>query len=111
MNKLNILWVSDNKEAFINMVAMYALNSKMHGWWEEVNLIIWGPSANLANEDPQVQNELLEMLAHGITIEACKACADKYGVSDELSHMGINVRYMGEPLTEYLNKNEKMITI
>ena len=42
MEKLNILWTTDNKDTIYNMLFMYATNSKTHGWWPNVNVIIWG---------------------------------------------------------------------
>ena len=90
---------------------MYAINSRLNGWWNEVNIIIWGASAKLVGSDEQVQSEVLEMISHGITIEACKACCDNFGVTDKLSELGVNVRYMGEPLTGYLKSEEKLLTI
>jgi len=111
MEKLNILWTTDNKDTFFNMLAMYATNSKRREWWNKVNVIIWGASAKLAGNDTQVQTEILEMINAGVTIEACKDCADNFGVTVNLEKMGINVRYMGLPLTEYLKNGEKIITI
>lgn len=111
MEKLNILWTSDNKDTFFNMISMYAINSISHSWWEEVNVVIWGASAKLAGTDSQVQTEVLEMLKAGVKIEACKACADNLGVSDILLKLGINVRYMGNSLTDYIKSGEKILTI
>jgi hypothetical protein len=45
------------------------------------------------------------MIADGVVIEACKACSDSYGVSDQLSALGIDVKYMGTPLTEMLQSD------
>lgn len=111
MNKLNILWTTDNKDTVFNMLVMYAVNSVKHDWWKEINIIIWGASAKLIGNDTQIQTEIKEMLNHGITIEACKACCDNYEVTEKLERLGISVKYMGEPLTEYLKNNEKILTI
>jgi len=111
MGKLNILWTTDNKDTFFNMLAMYATNSKKRGWWNNVNVIIWGASAKLAGNDTQIQTEILEMINAGVTIEACKDCADNFGVTEKLERLGITVRYMGLPLTEYLKNGEKLISI
>ena len=46
----------------------------------------------------------------GVAVEACRSCADMFGVSQELEEIGIDVKYMGEPLTEYLKGDEKVIT-
>ncbi|WP_461642696.1 DsrE family protein [Labilibaculum euxinus] len=111
MEKLNVLWTTDNKDTIFNMLAMYAINSKKREWWDNVNVIIWGASVKLAGNDSQVQTEILEMIQAGVTIEACKNCADNHKVTDQLEKLGVKVRYMGSPLTEYLKNGEKLITI
>lgn len=79
MERLNILWTSNYRDTFKNMISMYSLNSIKSGWWDEVNIIIWGGSTRLSGEDSEVQKELQKLIDNGITIEACKACADKRG--------------------------------
>lgn len=111
METLNILWTTDNKDTVFNMLTMYATNAKKKEWWQKVNVIIWGASAKLAGNDTQVQTEILAMIEAGVTIEACKACADNLGVSEKLEKLGITVRYMGQALTEYIKNEEKLITI
>ncbi|MCD8079546.1 MAG: hypothetical protein LUF04_03770 [Bacteroides sp.] len=74
-------------------------------------MILWGASVKLAGYDTQVQTEILEMLNNGISIEACKDCCDTFDVSETLYKLGINVRYMGQYLTEYLKNGEKVLTI
>jgi hypothetical protein len=111
MDKINILWTTDNKDTVFNMLTMYAINSKINDWWQDVNVIIWGASAKLAGTDNQIQIEIIEMINKGVTIEACKDCCDNFGVTDKLIKIGINVRYMGEPLTNYIKAGEKILTI
>ena len=111
MNKLNILWTTDNKDTVFNMLAMYAVNSKRNRWWKDVNVIIWGASAKLVGSDTQVQTEIREMLSQGVTIEACKECCDNLNVTAKLTELGINVRYTGEALTEYIKSGEQVLTI
>ena len=111
MEKLNILWTTDNKDTVFNMLIMYATNAKIRGWWENVNLIVWGASAKLIGNDNRIQSEIMEMINQGVQIEACKDCCDNFGVTDKLIKLGINVRYMGEPLTAYIKAGEKILTI
>jgi len=42
------------------------------------------------------------MIADGVDAKACAACADSYGVSDQLREMGIEVGGMGQPLSSLL---------
>lgn len=111
MEKLNILWTTDNKDTVLHMLVMYATNSRLNGWWREVNLIIWGASAKLVGTDQEIQEAIMEMSDHGISMEACKVCCDDFGVTDTLTKLGINVRYMGEVLTAYIKSGEEVLTI
>ena len=81
---------------------MYTLNAKRRDWWENVRLVVWGPSAPLLVEDEDLQETVAAMAEEGVVLEACRACAEDYGVADELEALGVDVTYMGEPLTEYL---------
>ena len=111
METLHILWTTDNKDTFFTMLSTYALNSKKRKWWEHINLIIWGASARLAAEDTQVQTEILEMMQSGIHVEACRHCADELGVTEQLEKLGVEVKFMGVPLTTYLKSDQKLLTI
>lgn len=75
-----------------------------------VTIIIWGASTGLVGEDAEVQKELIKLMKNGITVEACKACADKMKVSDTLKEIGIEVRYMSK-LTQYIKGDDHLITI
>ncbi|MGO1818295.1 MAG: DsrE family protein [Senegalia sp. (in: firmicutes)] len=109
-DKLVILWTSRDKEVALNMVFMYALNAKIHNWWKDLTLIIWGPSSKLLSEDEELQDYISKMKEEGIDIVACKACSNNYGVTEKLEDLDIDVKYMGEPLTNYLKEDYKTIT-
>ena len=109
-NSLVIVWTSSDREVALNMVFMYAYNSMKKGWWKNVRLIVWGPSSKLLTHDKELQEHIQKMLDVGIIIDACKKCADNYGVSEELENLGITVRFMGEPLTSYLKEKKAVIT-
>jgi hypothetical protein len=47
--------------------------------------------------DLDLQEELEDLKAMGVELQACKACADLYGVTDKLKSLGIEVIYMGFP--------------
>ena len=110
LDRLIVLWTSSDKEVAVNVVFMYTLNAKIKEWWKEVCLIIWGPSSKLLSEDLELQKIIKKMKKAGVEMEACKACSDSYGVSSILEGFGIDVKYMGEPLTGYLKKGYKLIT-
>ena len=109
--KLCVLWTSGDREVALSMVFMYTKNSKLKGWWDQVLLLVWGASARLLAEDAELQRELEELKKAGVQLQACKACADMHGVSDRLAAMGVEVKYTGQPLTEILKTDWKVITV
>ena len=110
-NSLVVLWTSGDREVALKMVFMYTLNAKLKGWWKEVILIVWGPSAEILSRDEELQRQIGRMREAGVVLEACKACADQYGVSSALEDMGIAVRYMGVPLSEYLKEDRAVLAL
>lgn len=110
MRKLHLLWTTGEREVAMKVIFPYLLNAKANGWWDDINLIIWGPSARLAAGDAEIHGLLQDTMDSGITVEACQACSDAYRVSEKLASLGITVRYMGGPFTEYLDSGAKVIT-
>jgi hypothetical protein len=110
MKKLNVLWTTGERDVAIRMIFIYLMDAKGMGWFDEIDLIIWGPSANLVAQDRQVQKELDFIMQSGINVIACEGCTQAYGVTDQLRALGITVKFMGEPLTAILHGDEKLIT-
>ena len=108
--KLVILWTSADREVAENMVFLYTFNSKRFKWWEDVTLVVWGPSAKLLSEDEGLQDYLKKIMDQGTDVKACKACADKYGVSEKLESLGVTVKYMSE-FTDYIKEGRHVLTL
>jgi hypothetical protein len=108
--KLVVLWSSGDREVALKMVFMYTFNAKRNDWWPDVTLIVWGPSAKLLSEDAELQGRVKALKEAGVVLEACKACSDLYGVSEKLQGLGIDVKYMGQPLTAYLKEGRHVVT-
>lgn len=98
--KLTIVWTSGDPEVAHRMVLMYGHAAMKNKWFDEVRVIIWGPSSRLTAADKEVQSKLMAMKADGVILQACVVCADSYGVTDRLRELGIEVKPMGKPLTE-----------
>jgi len=109
--KLNILWTNDNFITSEKMVFMYGINAKKRDWWDNVTIIIWGATVKLVSENVKIQKLIEEAKLEGVHISACKGCADQLGVTSILESLDIEVIYWGEPLTELLKTDEKLITI
>ena len=108
--KLVVVWTSGDKGVAENMVFMYTLNAKKRGWFEEMTFVVWGPSSKLLSEDADLQGTLKEMIDEGVKLEACLRCAENYGVVEKLKNLGIDVKLMGELLSNYLKEDRKVIT-
>jgi len=109
--KLVVLWTSGDRDVALKMVFMYTYNAQINKWWDDVTLIVWGPSAKLLTEDAELQEYLGRIIEAGVTVKACKGCADQYGVSEKLEALGITVLYIGKELTDYIKEGRKMLTI
>lgn len=109
-SRLAVLWTSGDPEVATKVAFMYTLNAKRQGWFDEVTLIVWGPSAKLLSGNTELQEAVVGMAEEGVEVVACKACADSYGVSEILAGLGVDVKYMGQPLTEMLKSDWKVIT-
>jgi hypothetical protein len=109
--KLVVLWTSGDRDVALKMVFMYTYNAQINKWWDDITLVVWGPSAKLLTEDAELQEYLGKIIEAGVTVKACKGCADQYGVSDQLEELGITVLYIGKELTDYIKDGRKMLTI
>ena len=103
-NKLLVIWSSADREVALHNVFMYTHNAKKHNWWEQVRLLIWGPSATLLTEDQDLQDKILAMQADGVEVMACKACSDRLGTTQALEQLGVHVFYAGTALTTMLKE-------
>lgn len=109
-DKLAIVWTSDDPMLAKTMVLMYAHNAKRQKWFDEVYLVIWGPSAKMVAENTEIQDMLSLAQKDGVVVQACVSCANMYGVSEKLRELGYEVKGMGVPLTNYLKNNYKVLT-
>lgn len=108
--KMVIVWTSGDREVALKMVFMYTLNAKKRGWWEDITLVVWGPSAKLLTEDKELQEYMKQIMEAGVTVKACKGCSDQYGVSEQLEGLGINVLYIGKELSDYVKEERNVLT-
>lgn len=110
-DKLVVLWTSGDREVALKMLFMYTFNAKKNGWWEDITLVVWGPSARLLSEDTELQEYLKRIMDSGVEVRACKGCADQYGVSEKLEELGITVLYIGKEFTDYMKEGYQLLTI
>ena len=109
-DKLVVVWTSGDPEVAETMALMYTHAAKTNKWFKDVTLIIWGPSARLVIENPKIQEKVIKMQKDGVVLEACVACANMLGVTEQLKKLGVDVKGMGGPLTNYLKSGAKVLT-
>jgi len=109
VNKLMVLWTSDDPMVAERVALMYTQVAKKYKLFEDVSVIIWGPSAKLVAENKEIQAKVKEMMGEGVHINACITCANMYGVADQLKALGINVDIMGAPLTNALKADDTSV--
>jgi hypothetical protein len=109
-SRLAVIWSSGDPEVAHRVCFMYTENAKKQKWFEEVTLIVWGPSARLLAGDKDLQAKIKTMIDNGVKVQACLACADSYGVTDRLRTLGIDVKYMGKPLTDLIKQGWHILT-
>jgi hypothetical protein len=108
--RLAVVWTSGDPEVAHRMCLMYSHAAKTAGWFGEVQLIVWGPSARLLAADKDLQAKVAAMQKDGVVVRACVVCADSYGVTARLRELGLEVKPMGPPLTELLKADWKVLT-
>ena len=108
--KLAVLWVSGDRDVAEKSCLMYAHAAKRNGWFDEVVLIVWGSSSRLLAEDKALQEKVKAMKEDGVIVEACIACSNMLGVTEDLEGLGIDVKGMGVPLTGYMKSGYHILT-
>lgn len=110
-NRLTILWTNADPLTAEHMVFMYARASVERGWWDQVEIIIWGATAKLVAENKEIQKKLLDVQEAGVYVGACIACARNLGVVEEIMDLGFEVKGMGPVLTDRLKGDGKVLTV
>jgi hypothetical protein len=104
--KLAVVWSSGDPMVAHRVCLMYTHAAKTRGWFDEVLLVVWGPSAELLSRDEPLQTKVRQMMDAGVRAEACITCAREYGVVEHLESLGITVHGMGQPLSRMLQSDE-----
>jgi len=110
MNKLLIVWSTEEVEVAKKMVLLYGSVILPRGYWDEAHLMIWGPSARALAHNIELQEMLKTVQESGVATSACVVCSDDYGVSDKLEALGVKTVHTGEFLTGALQSDWKVIT-
>ena len=105
-----VVWSSGDPDVAHRVCLMYTHAAVTQKWFDEVRLVVWGPSARLLAADKDLQAKIKAMMKDGVNVQACIVCADSYGVTETLRGLGIEVKPMGRPLTDMLQSDYKVLT-
>lgn len=109
-SRIAVVWTSGDPEVAHRVCLMYTHAAAKGKWFDEVRLVVWGPSARLLAADKDLQAKVKEMAADGVEVQACIVCANSYGVTEALREQGLEAKAMGRPLTEMLQSDWKVLT-
>ena len=109
-NRLVVVWSSADPEVAHGMVFMYTGNAKRRGWFEDVTLIVWGPSAQILVADSSLQEGIKQIQECGVRVMACRKCAENYGLHEQLLAMDIESIYIGETLSRFIKEGRHVLT-
>ncbi|MFP4172993.1 MAG: DsrE family protein [Candidatus Hydrogenedentota bacterium] len=109
-NGLAVVWTSGDPDVAHRVALMYTHAAKTQGWFDEVSLIVWGPSQRLLAADKEVQQKVDEMAADGVIVETCIVCAESYGLVERIEELGLEVKGMGAPLSDHIKGDTHVIT-
>lgn len=109
-DSLAVVWTSGDPDVAHRMTLMYTHAAKTQDWFDEVTLIVWGPSQRLLAADKDVQEKVDEMASDGVIVEACIVCAESYGLVERLEELGLEVKGMGAPLSDHIKGDTHVIT-
>ena len=65
MNKkthLYVLWTNGDPITAEKMVFMYTFNAQKRNWWDDITLVVWGPSAKLLTEVKELQGSIKKII-------------------------------------------------
>lgn len=108
---LHILWTNADVDTAQYMVMMYATNSMLNGWWDDVTVILWGATVKLTAENAIVQERIRIAAQAGVKFSACVSCAEQLGVKEQITALGIEVIPWGKPLTDLLQSGQPLLTV
>jgi len=108
--KLVVIWSSSDPEVAERVCFNYTQNAKKQGWFDEVVLIVWGPSVRLLAENDDLKADITKIMEMGILVEASLSCAQLYGIAPDLEDLDIDIKPMGVPLTGYIKEGWHILT-
>lgn len=104
MKKLLVIFSSGEMEK-IKTGLMFTKNAMIYRWFDDVKCFVFGPSQKLVAESKELSNMLKELIDSGTIPTACKFIAEKHDIKEPLSGIGLEIDYVGKPISDYINND------
>ena len=98
-----LIILSTAEKAKVLTGLMYAINAAKHGWLDEVRVVFFGPAEGLLAEDREVADTALA-LPEAVHPTACRAVAEREGISETIEAGGIPLENVGPPISAMINE-------
>jgi hypothetical protein len=98
---LVIIGTGDKGKALAGL--MYACNALKNKWLNDVKVVFFGPSEQMAAYDSEVIN-MVEEITDVTDCFACKAISDRQEVSGKLEDIGIKIEYVGTVISDLIKE-------
>ncbi len=102
MNDKLVVIISTGEREKARTGLMYAINALLHGWMEDVKIIIFGPAEALIVEDKELQEKLQTYQDLGHEAVACRFLSDASDLSAKIEGIGVKVDYVGENISKLI---------
>ncbi len=108
---LHILWASGDPVTAEHMVLMYATNSLLLKWWDEVTVIVWGAAQLVVKENASVRESMEKAKEAGVKFTGCLSCAMNLGTEDAMKEAGVETIYWGGKLAELQQNGKHVLSV
>jgi hypothetical protein len=99
---LVVVWSSGDRDVALHACLNYVETASKNKLFNQIGLIVMGPSAKLLAQDEELQAKIELIIAGGTKVLAAAESAAAYGVSDKLKGLGIEVQPMDKHLADLL---------
>jgi hypothetical protein len=82
----------------------FAINALKQDWLEDVKIFVFGPAEALLVKDAEMQAALKEYRLMEETAVACKFVADRDGISQEITALGVRVDFVGKMISNLIKE-------
>ena len=98
-----LIIISTANEEKARTGVMYCLRTLQEGWLEDAQLVFFGPGEQVLVDNPEIQ-EMVKQIKEVRTPLACKALSDKADRTAKIEALGVDVVYVGRPISDFIKQ-------